>query len=87
MPVIQFTNRYRSDAEYAKTDYALHKKAQRKHIKETYPGAKVFKQVVITDGIPDFVRFGDLRSKNEIAIRADVEVSEQQANELRKKLK
>lgn len=87
MPTVQITDRYKADEEYARTDYSAHKKAQRKRVLELYPGATDLKQTLITDGIPDWVRLGDLRTKGEIAIRTEFTVSDEVAAEIKKRLK
>lgn len=74
MPVMTITTRYGAmaidggDAEV--------KKAERNRIKKNYEGAKILSQKIITDGIPDAVQFGDLKSQNQIAVRSEVEVSQ-----------
>lgn len=84
MPTAQITCRFKDSPYLAENNYAAVKKAQRLDVKKRYPGAKVATQQVITDGIPDWVRLGDLRSKGEVAIRTEFIVSEEQAAEMKR---
>ena len=84
MPKAQVTARFRADPDLAKHNYASARKAQRKSVIEKYPGAEILSQQVITDGIPDWVRLGDLRSKGEVAIRTEFNVTDEQATEIKR---
>lgn len=87
MPKAQITARFKADPEWAANDYADFKKAQREDVKKYYPGSKILSQQTITDGIPDRIVLGELRAKGQVAIRTEFEITEDQAAELRKRLK
>ncbi|HRJ06885.1 MAG TPA: hypothetical protein PK911_05060 [Candidatus Saccharibacteria bacterium] len=87
MQKVILTARFKADPIIAGNEYASAKKAQREHIKQQYPGAKVLSQQLITDGIPDVTSLGDLKTNGEVAIRTEFEISESQAEKHRKKMR
>lgn len=85
MPKVQVTVRYRSFGDDDKSYHAQLKQKQRQQVLKDYPGATDLKQSVITDGIPDAVKFGDLRTHNQVAIRTEFNVSDELAAEIKKR--
>jgi len=87
MPLVEVTVRYRSFGDNDQQYFSQIKQKQRQHVLKLYPYATDLKQQIITDGIPDAVRFGDLRASNQVAVRTAFNVTDEQAAELKKKMR
>ena len=85
MPKVEVTVRYKSFGDNDQSYYAGLKRKQRESVLKNYPGATDLKQTIITDGIPDAVRFGDLRSTGQVAVRTEFNVSDAVADEIKKR--
>lgn len=82
MPKAAVTVRYKSFGDDEPYNNQL-KQKQRQEVLKNYPGVEIVSQQVITDGIPDAVKFGDLRSQGQVAIRTTFMVTEEQAERMK----
>lgn len=84
MPTITVTVRYKKFEDNDTGYFNQLKQQEKRRILENYPGATDIKQSVITDGIPDFVAAGELRAKNQVAIRTEFTGTQAEVDELKK---
>jgi len=87
MPKAEVTTRYKDFGDNDQSYYAKLKKQEREQVLKNYPGAADLQQMVITDGIPDRISLGDLKSTGQIAIRTEFIISDEQAAALKAKVR
>lgn len=78
MTKYEITTRYSDALKNRNEKIATLKKQERARMLKQYPTAKRINQIVITDGIPDKMSNGDLRSNGQIAIRTEFELDDAQ---------
>lgn len=84
MPKVQVTTRYLAVGDGDQSYFSQLKRKERQRVLSDYPSASELTQSVITDGIPDAVRFGDLRSKGQVAIRTEFILSQELVDKMKK---